>query len=86
MDILENIENMTGEAGVSAKVKGADGAGSITISWPQVVERMVKYVSDHIHDVGNEACLRVMKLLRAFLVKARSDNVSPTVIVIIVII
>jgi hypothetical protein len=37
--ILEQAEQFTGEGG--AKVKGGDGAGACTLTWTDVVHRMV---------------------------------------------
>lgn len=60
------------------KVHGAKGPGSVQITWPMLVKRMVTFIELHNYDKDETNCLRVMRVLRSHLVKARSEEVKST--------
>jgi hypothetical protein len=71
--LLENVEASTGEKGTANQFPGADGLGSVTITWEALVRRMVKYVNQHNHDRDETNSLRVLRVLRSYLAKACSE-------------
>jgi hypothetical protein len=74
--VLETAAQTTGEAGAKNGIKGADGEGSVTITWDQIVMRMVKYMREHNYDSDETTCLLILKIFRFHLLKARSTEVT----------
>jgi hypothetical protein len=72
VEVLENAHLATGSGGLERGVSGSDGQASITITFSDIVERMVKYVKQHNYDADEETGLRVFRTLTAFVLRGRS--------------
>ena len=74
VEVLENAADVTGDAGVANRVPGADGPGSVHVTWAALVRRMVAFVARHHRDADEAPCLRVCRVLALHLQRARSSD------------
>lgn len=71
VQVLEHAETLTDPA---VSPKGGLGLGSVVITFPMVVTRMVSYFRNHNFDDDESSCLRILRFLKDFLVRARSGE------------
>jgi len=71
--ILENAADLTGKRGVMNGVLGAGAVGSVAISWDDICSRFVKFSAAHNFDKDESTTLRIFRIFRSHLVKARSN-------------
>jgi hypothetical protein len=74
LHVLETAAETTGEGGVKNGIKGAKGEGAVTITWDQIVVRMVSYMREHNYDPDETTCLLILRCFRFHLLKARSTD------------
>ena len=72
--LLERAEETTGPAGAAARVVGADGIGACSITWEMLVDRMVRYATDHNYDFNEDDVLRIIRIFKSHLVRARANE------------
>ncbi len=72
--VLETAEQVTGPTARDKRqpVPGCDGPGSVQINWPQLIDRLVRFVKAHNYDANEEACLRIFRVFHSFVLSKRS--------------